>query len=351
VHEITAADAFSPLPDRLFHNRGDGSFEDVSEKAGITKETWAGLGVVTADFNADGWPDIYVANDGDPNFLWINQKNGTFKNEALWSGCAVNRMGMPEASMGVDAGDFDGDGDEDLIMTHLMEETHTFYANLSSGLFEDRTIQVGLTATTGRYTGFGTAWFDYDNDGWLDVLIVNGAVRLLPDQVQQEDRCYPLRQPKQLLHNEEGHRLLDVSAKAGSIFAQADVSRGAAFGDVDNDGDTDVLMLNNNGPARLLLNQVGNRQHWLGLRLVGTKEQRDMLGTRVEVLRKNQPSVWRWVRTDGSYASANDPRILVGLGATDTVDAIRVHWPDARVETWTNVAVDRYTTLRQGTAQ
>jgi hypothetical protein len=232
-------------------------------------------------------------------------------------------------------------------MTHLMEETNTFYTNLSGGLFEDRTIQVGLTAIKGRYTGFGAAWFDYDNDGWLDVLIVNGAVRLLPDQVQQGNR-YPLRQPKQLLHNEEGRRLRDVSAQAGPIFAQADVSRGAAFGDVDNDGDTDVLILNNNGPARLLLNQVGTRQHWLGLRLVGTKEPRDMLGARIEVLCENKPPVWRRVRTDGSYASANDPRILVGLGATDTVDAIRVHWPNASVETWTNVAVDRYTTLRQG---
>lgn len=350
ARDYCGPDAFSPLPDRLFHNRGDGSFEDVSEKAGITQETWAGLGVVTADFNSDGWPDIYVANDGDPNFLWINQKNGTFKNEALWAGCAVNRMGMPEASMGVDAGDFDGDGDEDLIMTHLMEETNTFYTNLGGGLFEDRTIQVGLTATKGRYTGFGTAWFDYDNDGWLDVLIVNGAVRILPDQVRQGDH-YPLRQPKQLLHNEEGRRLLDVSSQAGPMFAQVDVSRGTAFGDVDNDGDTDVLILNNNGPARLLLNQSGNRRHWLGLRLVGTKEKRDMLGARVEVMRRNTPSVWRRVRTDGSYASANDPRILVGLGTTDSVDAVRVHWPDGRGETWTNVTVDQYTTLRQGAGQ
>jgi hypothetical protein len=257
---------------------------------------------------------------------------------------------MPEASMGVDAGDFDGDGDEDLIMTHLMEETNTFYTNLGGGLFEDRTIQVGLTAIKGRYTGFGTAWFDYDNDGWLDVLIVNGAVRILPDQARQGDR-YPLRQPKQLLHNEEGRRLLEVSAHAGPVFAQTEVSRGTAFGDVDNDGDTDVLILNNNGPARLLLNQIGNRQHWLGLRLVGAKEKRDMLGARVEILRKNKSSVWRRARTDGSYASANDPRILVGLGAADTVDAVRVHWPDGRMEAWNNVEVDRYTTLRQGTAQ
>jgi hypothetical protein len=350
ARDYCGPDAFSPVPDQLFHNRGDGSFEDVSEKAGITTETWAGLGVVTADFNADGWPDIYVANDGDPNFLWINQKNGTFKNEALWAGCAVNRMGMPEASMGVDAGDFDGDGDEDLVMTHLMDETNTFYTNLGNGLFTDRTIQIGFTATTGRYTGFGARWIDYDNDGWLDLLIVNGAVRTLPDLARQGDR-YPLRQPKQLLRGHEGQRLVDVSAQAGPAFALPEVSRGAAFGDVDNDGDTDVLVLNSNGPARLLLNQVGARHHWLGLRLVGTRGQRDMLGARVEVVREGRPSLWRRVQTDGSYASANDARILVGLGAETRVKAVRVHWPDGRVESWSEIAIDRYTTLRQGTAQ
>ena len=350
ARDYCGPDAFAPLPDRLFHNNGDGTFADVSQASGIQSAKWAGLGVIASDLNNDGWIDLYVANDGDPNFLWINQKNGTFKDEALWAGCAVNRMGMPEASMGVDAGDFDGDGDDDLVMTHLMDETHTFYTNLGNGLFTDRTIQVGLTATTGRYTGFGTKWLDYDNDGWLDLLIVNGAVRTLPDLARQGDR-YPLRQPKQLLRGHEGQRLVDVSTQAGPAFAVPEVSRGAAFGDVDNDGDTDVLVLNSNGPARLLLNQVGTRHHWIGVRVVGTKGQRDMLGARVEVVREGKPSLWRRVHTDGCYASANDARVLVGLGAETRVKAVRVHWPDTRVETWTTVAVDRYTTLRQGTAQ
>jgi hypothetical protein len=342
-------DAFPPVADRLFHNRGDGVFEDVSETAGIRSETWAGLGVITADFNGDGWVDIYVANDGDPNLLWINQKNGSFKNEALWAGCAVNRLGLAEGSMGVDAGDFDGDGDEDLFMTNLMEETHTLYANLGGGLFEDRTIQTGLTTTQGRYTGFGAAWFDYDNDGWLDFLIVNGAVKILPELARQGDR-YPLGQPNQLFHNEGGRRFVETSAQAGATFALAEVSRGAAFGDIDNDGDMDVLVLNNNGPARLLLNHVGNRQHWLGLRLVGTKEKRDMLGARVEVVRRNKPALWRRARTDGSYLSSHDPRVLVGLGTDDKVDAVRVHWPSGQQETWSGLMLDRYVTLRQGTA-
>ena len=148
--------AFEAFPDRLFHNRQDGTFEDVSEAAGITREYGAGLGVVTADFNADGWIDIYVANDGDPNQLWINQHNGTFKNEALWAGCAVNRLGLAEAGMGVDAGDFDGDGDGDLFMTHPMEETNTLYVNLGRGLFVDHTIEAGLASPSLRYTAFGT---------------------------------------------------------------------------------------------------------------------------------------------------------------------------------------------------
>ncbi|MGE0680325.1 MAG: CRTAC1 family protein [Candidatus Binatia bacterium] len=341
-------DAFPPATDRLFHNRGDGAFEDVSETSGIRNETWAGLGVITADFNGDGWSDVYVANDGDPNLLWINQKNGAFKNEALWAGCAVNRLGVAEGSMGVDAGDFDGDGDEDLFMTHLMEETHTLYVNLGEGLFEDRTIQVGLT-TQRRYTGFGAAWFDYDNDGWLDFFILNGAVKILPERARQGDR-YPLGQPNQLFHNEEGRRFVETSTQAGATFALAEVSRGAAFGDIDNDGDTDVLVLNNNGPARLLLNQVGHRQHWLGLRLVGAKEKRDMLGAKVEVVRRKKNALWRRVRTDGSYLSSNDPRVLVGLGTDDKIDAVRVHWPNGQQETWSGLRLDRYVTLQQGTA-
>ena len=341
--------AFPPLADRLFHNRGDGSFEDVSEAAGIRGVAWAGLGVITADFNGDGWIDVYVANDGDPNVLWINQKNGAFKDEALWAGCAVNRMGLAEGSMGVDAGDFDGDSDEDLFMTNLMEETHTLYVNLGNGLFEDRTIQTGLTAVRGRYTGFGAAWFDYDNDGWLDFLILNGAVKTLPELVQQGNR-YPLGQPNQLFHNEGGHRFREVSEHMDAAFLQLEVSRGAAFGDIDNDGDTDVLVVNNSGPVRLLLNQVGNHQHWLGLQLVGAKEKRDMLGARVEVMRRDNTALWRRSRTDGSYLSSNDPRVLVGLGTDDHVDAVRVHWPDGQQETWSGVASDRYTVLQQGTA-
>ncbi|MCI0485890.1 MAG: CRTAC1 family protein [Blastocatellia bacterium] len=339
--------AFRPLPDRLFHNKGDGTFEDVSVASGTIKEFGAGLGVVTDDFNGDGWTDIYVANDGDPNQLWINQKNGTFKNEALLGGAAVNRDGQAEAGMGVDSGDFNGDGRPDIFLTHLMEETNTLYANLGDGIFEDRTIEAGLGLQTRRYTGFGTLWFDYDNDGRLDLLSANGAVRTLEELARKGDR-YPMGQPNQLFHNNGKGSFTEVSAEAGPSFQLLEVSRGAAFGDIDNDGDTDVLISNNNGRARLLLNQTGNRNRWLGLRLVGSKYNRDMLGARVEIVIEKNNVQLRRARTDGGYCSSQDPRVHVGLGGSERVEAVRVRWPSGEVEEWKSPPVGRYITLKQG---
>lgn len=331
---------------RLFHNKGNGEFEDVTIAAGVDKEFGHGLGVVAADFDDDGWIDIYVANDGDPNQLWINQKNGTFRNEALLAGAALNRDGKAEAGMGVDAGDFDGNGTEDIFVTHLMDETNTLFTNMGKGVFEDRTRESGLGMPGHRFTGFGTLFFDYDNDGWLDLLVANGAVQLLPDLMQRADP-YPLGQPNQLFQNTGQTTFVDVSQKAGEAFQLLDVSRGAAFGDIDNDGDVDVLIINSNGPARLLLNQVGNRNHWLGLRLIGRETQRDMLGARVEVVISRKKSIWRRVRTDGSYLSANDPRVVVGLGSVSQPELVRVRWPDGIVEEWTNPKVDQYVTLKE----
>ena len=333
---------------RLFHNKGDGTFEDVTVSAGVDKEFGHGLGVVTADFDGDGWPDIYVANDGDPNQLWINQKNGTFKNEALLAGAAVNRDGQAEAGMGVDAGDFDGNGTADIFVTHLMDQTNTLYTNLGKALFEDRTREARLGMPGTRFTGFGTLFFDYDNDGWLDLLVANGAVQLLPELMRKRDP-YPLGQPNQLFHNDGKGKFVEASDQAGKAFQLLEVSRGAAFGDIDNDGDTDVLITNNNGPARLLLNQAGNRNHWLGLRLIGKDKGRDMLGAQVEIVMTKDKTLWRRARADGSYLSANDPRVLVGLGSAAHVEVVRVHWPDGSIADWRDPPVDKYTTLQQGT--
>lgn len=339
--------AYPAAGNRLFHNRGDGTFTDATISSGISREFGRGLGVVTADFNNDGWPDIYVANDGDPNQLWINQKNGAFKNEALLAGAAVNRDGQAEASMGVDAADFDGDRDDDIFMTHLMEETNTLYVNLGDGFFEDRTRETGHGLQARRYTGFGALFFDYDNDGWLDLLVTNGAVRILQDRARKRD-LFPFDQPNQLLRNTGKGSFVDVSGEAGAAFNEESVGRGAAFGDIDNDGDADVLISSNNGRARLFLNQVGNRNNWMGLRLVGGKSNRDMLGARVEIVIDKKNSLWRRARSDGSYLSSHDPRVLAGINRASRVEAVRVHWPSGKVEEWKNLLVNRYITLREG---
>ncbi len=340
---------YDPLPESLFHNRGDGTFEDVSRKSGIASQSGGALGVSTADFNGDGWIDIYVANDKRPNHLWINQKNGTFRNEALVAGCAVSGEGFAESSMGVDAGDFDNDGDEDLFMTHMsLNEKNTLYINTGGGSFEDVSYRSGLALPSVVFTGFGTAFLDYDNDGLQDILTANGHVKNIEALVRANDP-YPLHQTNQLFRNLGKGQFQELTDNAGAVFGLSEVSRGAAFGDVDNDGDTDVLLLNNSGRARLLINQVGSGQHWVGLKLVGKAPARDMLGTRVAVLPPQGPALWRRARSDGSYASANDPRVLVGLGDATRVRGVKAWWPDGQVEEWKAVPVDTYTTLRQGT--
>jgi hypothetical protein len=223
-----------------------------------------------------------------------------------------------------------------------MDETNTLYVNLGEGLFEDRTREAGLGMPGRRFTGFGTFFFDYDNDSWLDLFVANGAVQLLPDLVRAK-HPFPLSQPNQLFHNTGKGSFVEVLDQLE--FKLLEVSRGAAFGDVDNDGDTDFLVTNNNGPARLFLNQIGNRNHWLGLRLVG-KGGRDMLGAYVEIVTAKNKVLRRRVRTDGSYLSANDPRVLVGLGSASSVKLVRVAWPNGASEEFKDVLVDKYTTLK-----
>jgi hypothetical protein len=230
-----------------------------------------------------------------------------------------------------------------------MEETNTLFVNSGNAWFEDRTIEAGLGLQTRRYTGFGTLWFDYDNDGWLDLLSANGAVQSLQELARQGD-AYPFGQPNQLFHSTGKGSFTETSAVAGEAFQLPEVSRGAAFGDVDNDGDTDVLIANNNGKARLLVKRVGNRNHWLGLRLVGAKSHRDMLGARLEIITAKKRHLRRRARTDGGYCSAQDARVLVGLGADDHVETLRVYWLSGKVEEWKNPRLDRYIILKEGAA-
>jgi len=344
--------AYFALPDRLYRNDGKDKFTDVTRAAGMGAAAGHGLGIIGADFNADGRLDIYVANDQTPNQLWTQQGDGTFKDMGLVSGSAYNAEGEAEAGMGVTAEDFDGDGDLDLFLSHLINQTNTLYLNDGRGNFDDATAVFGLGPASRPFTGFGTKWFDYDNDGLLDLFIANGAVMRLDDL---KGDPFPYHQKNQLFRN-TGRSYEDVGADAGAALELSEVGRGAAFGDIDNDGDVDIVLANCNGPARLLLNQVGNLRHWLSVRLEGSKTTRDGTGALVAVERTGRKPVWRRSSTDGSYLSANDPRVHFGLGdgaeiEKEPVEAVVVAWPNGSRERWAVDGIDRMMGIKQGSGE
>jgi len=340
---------YRAAPSHLYHNNRDGTFTDVTAKAGVSREYGPALGTIAADFNGDGWPDLYVANDGQPNQLWINQRNGTFSNTALLAGAALSPEGEAKSSMGIDAGDFDNDGDDDLFITELTGQGHDLYVNDGTGTFEERSARSGIRLSSLPFTGFGAGWIDIDNDGWLDVVTVNGAVTQNVEAIAR-NQPFSLQEKKQVFRNLGNGQFEDATKAAGSAFAVPEVSRGLAFGDIDNDGDLDMVVGNDSGPLRLLINNVGNRKHWVGLRLVlGGPEKaalRDAVGARVAVTASDGRTLWRRAHTDGSYASARDPRVLVGLGDASGPVKVRITWPDGRVEEKSNVPIDRYTTIK-----
>ena len=345
--------SYRAQPSRLYHNRGNGTFEDVTAKALLGGAYGPALGVSTADFNGDGWQDIYVGNDGQPNQMWINRHDGTFTEMGFLSGTAVSGGGNAEASMGIDAGDFDNDGDEDLIVTNWLDQMNVLYVNDGPAAFTDRRAASGLGPRSLAKTGFGVGWFDFDNDGWLDLLVTNGGVATIEAQARSGDP-FPLRMTDQLYRNLGNGRFDDVSTRAGRVFGDAGVGRGAAFGDVDNDGDVDAVLSRAAGRLRLLINNASTSHHWVGLRLVGRPSggrERDMPGARIEVVRPGAATLWRRARADGSYASANDPRVVIGLGTTSEPPRVRVYWPGGRVEEWANLRIDSYASLSEGSAR
>ena len=341
------------VPGRVLRNRGHGTFEDTTIAVGMAAPAKA-LGTVAFDANEDGWTDLFVATDGEANLLWINRGGRAFVDESLLAGVALNREGQAEGSMGVDAGDFDGDGDDDLFLTNLTNEKNTLFASERARTgelaFEDRSMESGLGAPSLPFTGFGALGVDVDNDGGLDLPVANGAVYTIAEQARAGEP-HPLRQRNQLFRNRGQGSFEDVSARAGAPFQAEEVSRGLAAGDLDNDGDTDLVVFNNNGPARYLRNDGGSRQAWIGLRLTTGTPPRDALGAGVVVTLADGRALRRRARTDGSYLVANDPRVLVGLGAGGHVRGIRVRWPDGGLEEWPRLAAGRYHTLHRGSGR
>jgi hypothetical protein len=263
-------------------------------------------------------------------------------------GSAVNGDGVAEAGMGIDIADFDNNGTDDIFLTHLTGERSTLFLNRGEGYFEDRSIEAGVAAPSVAFTGFGTAFVDYDNDGWLDIVAANGAVKQI-ETLRAAGDPFPMHQTKQLFHNLRNGRFEDVTARAGAAFQLSEVGRGLAVGDLNNDGAIDFVVNNNNGPFRIFVNSVASSNPWLGLRLLTGR--RDAYGARVEVRRTRASTLWRRVRADGSYLSANDPRVLVGLGDAAKIDALLVHWPDGVTERFAVPPLRQYTTLKEGEGQ
>ena len=331
-----------PAPDQLLRNDGAGALVDWSLESGIGLEAATGLGIVCDDLDGDGRIDVYVANDGMPNQLWSNRGDATFTNTALVAGCAVNGSGTSEAGMGIAAGDVDGDGDTDLLVANLYNETNTLYVN-DGGTFEDRTELAGLAATSMARTGFGCGFADFDNDGRLDLFVANGAVIRHPEVAGQD----PYSQQNTLARGTGGGRFEEVTPRGGTSPELVATSRAAVFGDIDDDGAVDVLVVNNGGHAHLLRNRVGAQNGWLMLRVVD-RAGHTALGAHVELRAAALPPQHRTVQTAYSYGASNDPRVHFGLGSAAGAEDVLVTWPDGARESFGPHPARTEATLRQG---
>lgn len=352
-------DSFRAESDRLFRNRGRGAdghvtFEDVSRSSGLDTVTGPALGIVVADLNGDGRLDLYVANDGQANRMWGNRSSPgrlVLEDQALLAGNAVNAQGLAESSMGVEAADLDGDGALDLFMTHLATESNTLFRGDGRGGFQDVTARTGLGPPSRVFTAFGVVALDADLDGHLDLLVTNGAVNELEALVRAGDP-YPLHEPNQLFRNlgdEAGStaRFVEISDVAGPVFSRSEVGRGLVSGDLDEDGDVDVVLVNNNGPARVLLNRRADGRPWVGIDARTGDPSMAALGAVVALRRDGEVGQHRLVRAAGSYVSAHDPRVVLALGDEPRLDGVRITWPGGEVEDFPAVA-GRYQRVIEG---
>jgi hypothetical protein len=330
-------------PDALYRNEGNGHFTDVTRAAGIAAANrYYGLGTIPFDYDNDGDPDLFVANDETPNVLFQNQGDGTFKDVGLIAGVAYNGDGDAEAGMGVDFGDYDNDGDPDLYVTHFFTETNTLYRNEGGTRFSDVTTTAGLAAPTVDLLGWGTRFFDYDNDGLLDLFVANGHVY---PQIDQIETGSTYRQPNQLFKNQGDGRFLPIAAGPG--LALEKVSRGTAFGDYDDDGDIDLFVVELNDTPTLLRNDGGNAKNWLVIQVLGREDNRDGLGTRIR-LQASGSQQWRTINGAASYLSHNDLRAHFGLGKTARVDRVDITWPNGSTYAVEDIPANKLLVIRQG---
>lgn len=334
----------------LYHNNGDGTFSDLSEAAGIFRANGTyGLGVLTADFDNDGWPDIYVANDSTASALYHNKKNGTFEDIAVEAGCALSPDGKPQAGMGVSAADYDLDGNLDLLKTNFAGDTPSLYHNLGGGNFDDATFTAGLGAHT-QFLGWGCGFFDFDNDGWPDILICNGHVYPEVEQLKTE-AGYPQR--KLLYRNLRNGHFADVSFQAGSGISNPAPCRGCAFGDFDNDGDIDVVVNTVNDYPQLLRCDSKVENNWIKIRTIGTKSNRSGIGARLTCTThpageaKPHQQIDE-VRSGGSYISQSDLRVHFGLGKAEKVEVLEIRWPSGHLDTLKDVKANQLIFVKEG---
>jgi enediyne biosynthesis protein E4 len=334
----------------LYHNNGDGTFSDVSESAGLLQANGTyGLGVLTADFDNDGWPDIYVANDSTASALYQNKHNGKFVDIGMESGCSLSADGKPQAGMGVSAGDYDLDGNLDIVKTNFAGDTPSLYRNLGGSTFEDTTFAAGLGRHT-QFLGWGCGFFDMDNDGWPDILICNGHVYPEVEQLKTE-AGYP--QQKLLYKNLRNGKFEDVSLQAGLGITVPVASRGCAFGDYDNDGDIDVVVNTVNDFPQLLRCESSGRNNWLKVRTIGAKSNRSGIGARLRCVTQppdeSKPhSQIDEVRSGGSYISQNDLRVHFGIGKAEKVDLLEIRWPSGQVDTLKDIQPNQLIFVKEG---
>lgn len=328
----------------LFHNLGNGTFEDVSLPAGVSNPTAKALSASMFDVNSDGWMDLFVTNDTQPNQLFQNQGDGTFDDIAVVAGVAFSEAGIARAGMGVDAADYDGSGHPSLIIGNFSNEMMALYHNEGNGLFIDEAPRSALGRGTLLTLTFGCFFFDYDLDGWLDVFAANGHVA---DDIEQVQSRVTYAQRPQLFHNDGRGRFEEIVDEAGDALQQPMVARGAAYADYDNDGDLDILMTSNGGAPRLLRNDGGNTNSLLRVKTVGTESNRDGIGARVEVTVAGQ-SRWQMVKTGSSYASQSEVPLTFGLGNQASVERLRVIWPSGQVDEVTGLAANEFLIVEEG---